>query len=234
MTPRASVAERDATRAYLRGELTGLGYTPDVDAYATGENVFARLPSTTGEPGWIVVGAHFDSVAVSPGANDNATGVATVLAVARQLAAMTCRRHGTIVAFFDEEEIGLVGSFAFARTLFQAGTDVVAVHTIDQVGWDSDGDRVFELELPAPELQTAYAATAARVGVGIAVTATMTSDHESFRDRGYPATGITEEFAGGDTTPHYHTAQDTYATVDRTYTALAARLVAETVMDQLE
>jgi Zn-dependent M28 family amino/carboxypeptidase len=235
MSPRSTTAERDATRVYLRDALVDLGYAPEAATYVTGENVIARIDATTGTGApWIVVGAHFDSVAVSPGANDNATGVAVVLAVARQVREMTCRSRGVIVAFFDEEEIGRVGSFAHARDLFQGGVDVEAVHTIDQVGWDSDGDRVFELELPAPAIETAYGVTAARLGVAVSSTTTATSDHQSFRDRGFAATGISEEYAGGDTTPHYHQAGDTFDTVNLPFTVLGARLVAETVMDQLE
>jgi Zn-dependent M28 family amino/carboxypeptidase len=139
-----------------------------------------------------------------------------------------------IVAFFDQEEVGLIGAGAFADRLVQLATPVAAVHTIDQAGWDADGDRRFELELPAAGLEPGYAAAAARLGASVTVTGTTGSDHQAFRQRGFAAVGVTEEFATGDTTPHYHEATDTYATVNQAYAQLAARLVAETVMDQVE
>jgi hypothetical protein len=232
---RASATNRDETRQWLDGALAALGYTPERHDYGNGENVYVELPATVG-PGdeWIVVGAHFDTVAVSPGANDNATGVAVVLATARQLRDLTCRQRGVIVVLLDQEEIGVIGAGEFADRLLGLGTTVVAVHTVDQAGWDADGDRRFELERPTAALQADYAAAAARLGASVIATSTMTSDHHAFRLRGYDAVGVTEEYVSGDTTPHYHLASDTYATVNQAYLRVAARLVAETVMDQVE
>ncbi|MBC8001498.1 MAG: M28 family peptidase, partial [Opitutaceae bacterium] len=50
----------------------------------------ATTPTSEGPTEWIVVGAHLDSEAGSPGANDNATGVAAVLGVARMLKDLPC------------------------------------------------------------------------------------------------------------------------------------------------
>ena len=73
----------------------------------------------------IIVGAHFDTVSGSPGANDNGSGTAVVLAVASILAATPCRTSPITFAFFDEEEVGLVGARAYANSLnpanFRAG-----------------------------------------------------------------------------------------------------------------
>ena len=51
--------------------------------------------------------------------------------------------------------------------------------------------------------------------------------------RGFAATGVTEEFISGDTTPHYHASTDTAATVELAYTARAARLVTYVVAREL-
>ncbi len=232
--PRASAAARTATRGYLMTELAGLGLDVSVDSYGQGANVVGRLAATApGASTWILIGAHFDTVAVSPGANDDATGVAAVLGVARNLAAQPCRRHGLMVVGFDQEEIGLIGSTALAGRLFAAGTALVAVHTVDQVGWDRDGDHRFEIELPTAGLWAEYQAAAAATGSPVGRTTSAGTDHASFRERGYAAAGVTEEFVGGDTTPHYHTAGDTLATVDLAYTARAVRLVSYVVGREL-
>ena len=73
-----------------------------------------------------------------------------------------------------------------------------AAHTVDQVGWDTDDDRVFEIELPTPALFAEYA-------------------------QGYAAVGVTEEHVADDTSPHRHLPGDTASTVKATYHALAAR-----------
>jgi Zn-dependent M28 family amino/carboxypeptidase len=77
---------------------------------AIGRNIVAFKPGVT-QPR-LVIGAHYDSVADSPGANDNASGTAVVLGLARQLANTPRSRQVWFVAF-DGEEDGLKGSRAF-------------------------------------------------------------------------------------------------------------------------
>ncbi|MCX5744851.1 MAG: M20/M25/M40 family metallo-hydrolase [Proteobacteria bacterium] len=226
--PRATISERSAARTWLAQRLTALGWSPEVQSYAGGANVVATIPSTTGSTDQLIVGAHFDTVAGSPGANDDASGVAVVLAVAHYLADTPCRTPNVVVAFFDQEE-GLFGSRALAQRLVADGAVVRAVHTVDQVAWDGDHDRVIELEQPTSALAAAYRAAAEVVGVPVSVVGTGGTDHVSFRDEGFPAIGITEEYAGGDTSPYRHTAQDTAATVDEAYLALATQLVAHVI-----
>jgi Zn-dependent M28 family amino/carboxypeptidase len=228
--PRATASERDAARDFLMAQLGQLGFTPELQQYPNGANVIATIPATSGSARSIVVGAHFDTVSGSPGANDNGSGTAAVLAVARFLADMPCRDAPVTVAFFDQEEIGLFGSREMAKTL--APADVRAVHTIDQVSFDGDGDRVFELELPTAALEAEWRAAATIVGVTVKKTSTSGTDHQAFRDRGFAAMGLTEEFVGGDTSPHRHQPSDTVATVDFDYLELAARLAAQVVMSE--
>lgn len=246
LTPdRATPARRQIARTYLSEQLTTLGLTTSIDDYGTGANVVGRLaPSsgasdradaTTGES-WIVVGAHYDGVEESPGANDNASGVAAVLAVAKIVAGQPCRKHGVMFVMFDEEETGLIGSAAFAKQQRNLGTEIIAAHTIDQVGWDSDADKTFEIELPTPALFAEYESSAAAIGGGVKVvkTNTASSDHSSFRKHGYAAAaGITEEFVGGDTTPHGHLTTDAVATIAPAYHALSVRLVTYVVSREL-
>ena len=230
--PRATTTQRQTARTFLQNQLTQIGWTPQLHSYPTGANVYATIPATNGATKQIIVGAHFDTVTVSPGGDDNSTGCAAVLAVARYLKDMNCRKFAVTVVFFDEEEAGLFGSRAFANTLQVA--NVQAVHTIDQVGWDNDNDRRFELELPTAALEAEYRAAATAVGAGgVTVTSTQGTDHQSFREKGFAAIGLTEEYVSGDTTPYYHTAQDTAATVKQSYLQLGSKLVAQAVMNEL-
>ncbi|MBK9036635.1 MAG: M20/M25/M40 family metallo-hydrolase [Myxococcales bacterium] len=227
LTDRATATRRAATRTFLTAELTGLGLAASLDDYGQGANVVGELPATSGAgAALVIVGAHLDTVAGSPGADDNASGVATTLAVARMLRDVACRDRRIQFVLFDQEEIGLIGSTYLANRLRQTGADVTAVHTLDQLGWDGDGDRRFEIELPTPTLWAQYQAAATTLGVGVDETATGSTDHQAFRERGFPAVGVSEEFASGDTTPYYHAATDTAATLTIPYVALGARLVA--------
>jgi hypothetical protein len=225
LSDRSTPARRDAARAYLSAELAALGIQTSEHDYGDGANVVGRLEPTIPGSEWLVVGAHFDTVTASAGANDNATGVVAVLAAARALKDLPCRSRGILFVLFDQEEVGLLGSRAFAKQQQEAGTAIHAAHTIDQVGWDSDGDRRFELELPTDALLAEYEAGATAVGAKVIRTKTPSSDHMAFRELGIDAVGITEEYVNGDTTPYFHTPNDKLATVDFGYQAIAVRLV---------
>ncbi len=225
---RASEENRALSRTYLSATLESIGLEPLRQPYSdSGENVYALLPATAPSEEYIVLGAHFDSSRRSPGANDNATGTAMVLGVARHLAALPHRTRNVYLVLFDEEERGLRGSAAFAAMLQEEALDVVAVHTVDQMGWDGDGDRAIELELPYAGAVDLYREAAAAVGFSsqIHVTEEPGSDHTAFRRLGMAAVGLTEEYRNGDTTPHIHRAEDTWDTVDFEYLATVTRLV---------
>jgi Zn-dependent M28 family amino/carboxypeptidase len=229
--PRATNTQRTTARTFLQNQLTQIGWTAQLHNYNTGANVYATIPATNGVTKQIIVGAHYDTVSNSPGANDNATGSAAVLAVARYLKDMNCRKLAVTVVFFDEEELGLFGSRAYANLLQVA--NVEAVHTVDQIGWDNDNDLRFELEVPTPALEADYRAAATAVGASVAVTSTQGTDHQSFRERGFAAIGLTEEYVANDTSPHRHTPQDTAATVEQSYLQLGTKLVAHVIMSEL-
>ena len=227
LTDRASAANRAAARGYLAGALGALGLKALQQGYGSGTNVYAEIAASGASKDQIVIGAHYDSWAGCPGANDNATGVAAVLAAARYLTQVSCRDKHVIVVLFDEEELGQLGSKSFAKRLFDDKRSVVSVHTIDQLGWDQDGDRAVELERPDPGLFQLYQQAVSLGGLGIPLYQTQTggTDHVAFRAYGFPAVGLTEEYAGGDTTPHYHASTDTYATVDFDYLASTTELL---------
>lgn len=234
LADRASPANREAARVYITARLDALGLAPVAHTYGTGTNVYAEIPSTTGARETIVLGAHYDTVARSPGANDNATGVSMVLAVGRWIASLPCRSKNVIVVLFDQEEIGLVGSKAFSKRLVREGTPVLSVHTVDQMGWDANGDGLIELERPDAGIVDLYRSAAAAIGVSspIVVTSTTSSNHSSFRPD-FPAVGITEGYRSGDTTPDYHRPSDTFDKVNFAYLGATSTLVARVFADQL-
>lgn len=91
---------------------------------------------------FIVVGAHYDHLGVKNGkvyngADDNASGTAAMIEVARDLAATGGLKRSVIFAAFDAEELGLFGSQAFMESLNEAGLlgDVKLMMSIDMVGW---------------------------------------------------------------------------------------------------
>ncbi len=126
---------------YIREALQRYGYDCSVERGGGGDNVVA----SHGDPNapLVLVGAHYDSVKGSPGADDNASGVAALLEVARAfaespsaLAANDPRVHVQFVAF-DQEELGLLGSRAYCRSLQARGTSVAAMMSLEMLGFTS-------------------------------------------------------------------------------------------------
>jgi Zn-dependent M28 family amino/carboxypeptidase len=182
--------------------------------------VYAELASTDGGAApWVVFGAHYDSVSVSPGADDNASGVAMVLGIAEHVAALAKRSKNVIIVLFDQEENGLVGSGKFAESIVQRGLTVHSVHDYDQVGWDQDKDRTIELERPPDDLFAFYMKAHDDGGFAMPLVKAMASgsDHDSFRNRGMPSLNVSEEYQNGDTTPYHHKPSDTCDTLDYAY-----------------
>jgi Peptidase family M28 len=90
----------------------------------------------------VVVGGHYDAVLGSPGANDNATGTAAVLELARLLAGQQLARTVRFVAFVNEEapffQTDAMGSWVYARRSRARGEQVVGMLSIETIGFYSD------------------------------------------------------------------------------------------------
>jgi Zn-dependent M28 family amino/carboxypeptidase len=225
---------RKITAEYLKGLIGEFCHESEIDNYSpTGNNVVGTIFATSQTDRWIVIGAHYDSVKDCPGANDNATGVALAYSVAKHVASLETRNYNLKIVFFDEEERGLIGSKAYAKKLLEEKLNVISVHTIDQLGWDEDGDRGIELEVPAEHILDLYTKVAGEFNYTfpIQISDVTSTDHRSFRQLGFAATGITEEYKNGDTTPHYHRSTDTYETVNFEYLSFITEYVKKVFED---
>ncbi len=130
---REGEVSRSFTRDYISQQLQASGFSAELQPFDRGINVFAERKGTDSNAGKILVAAHYDTVPQSPGADDNATGVAVVLEVARLLGSRPTPRT-LQVAFFDREEIGLLGSLAFTGSAARLKNLQAAV-VLDMVGY---------------------------------------------------------------------------------------------------
>lgn len=108
----------------------------------THDNVVGTLAGTDPARPWVIVGAHFDSVARSPGADDNASGVAATLEVARLIAGLPVRPAATMqFVGFNLEEIQdtllhyKVGSKFYVERLKAEGRRVAGALVLEMVGF---------------------------------------------------------------------------------------------------
>jgi bacterial leucyl aminopeptidase len=196
------------------------------------ENVEAELPGT-GLDGIVLVTAHMDSTGArktgyrpaidpAPGADDDGSGVAGVLAAAEAIqaldAALGVPRRAVRFVLFNAEEHGLVGSLAYARDQALLGTPIVSVFQMDMIGWDALPERTFELHAgfsgsPAiQERSLALARTVAELVPQVSPAlpapqlyphdgewdpAEARSDHYSFQLNGYTAILASEDLFAG-------------------------------------
>ncbi len=132
------VRSLEGKSAYKRSEIIeqtlmrwGIAY--EIHPYATGRNIL--VPS--GMPQWVGISSHFDTVAHSPGANDNASSIAVCLDLIRRNHIKPSRKMGIGFFFFDEEERHLRGSQAYVDQLGIHG--MIGLINLEMVG---QGDRL--------------------------------------------------------------------------------------------
>jgi len=119
-----------------KNRLEEYGYQVELANYATGTNVLGRRAGTDVAAGEVIVSSHYDHIAGCAGADDNATGIAATLEIARLLASRR-NRHTLVIACWDEEESGLIGSRAYADSAKATDTDIRAVFSFDGIGFIS-------------------------------------------------------------------------------------------------
>jgi Zn-dependent M28 family amino/carboxypeptidase len=135
-----------ATLAYLTQQLTGWGHQVEVERYGAEPdqvNLVVAVPGVDATAPWWEIGAHWDSVEASRGADDNASGAAGVLAVARSLAALGQPRSGVRLCLFGGEEgqrghPGFEGSIAHVSTV---DSRVAGVIVLEMIGYRATGPR---------------------------------------------------------------------------------------------
>ena len=143
-------AERlQAAAAYIRERLEGFGYAVDMlPVRADGLtvwNVAAELRGSGPGDEVLVVGAHYDSVRGSPGANDNASGVAALLELARMMATDRPSRTVRFLAFVNEEppffQTEYMGSRVYALLARERNENIVGMLSLETLGYYSDRPR---------------------------------------------------------------------------------------------
>lgn len=115
--------------------------TTDELASRTWNNIIVELPGVDLPSEVLIIGAHFDAVPGTPGADDNGTGTAALLELARVLKDVPMRRTVRLI-FFNLEEIGLRGSVEYVRqnrATFESGKErLIGMVSLEMLGYFSD------------------------------------------------------------------------------------------------
>jgi Zn-dependent M28 family amino/carboxypeptidase len=140
--------ELEQVARYIEATLAAMGYAVGRQEFFTDgkpvRNIDAVIePAGISDPEVIVVGAHYDSVRGSPGANDNASGTAAVLELARMLRDLDGKsgKRLRFVLFVNEEPpyfgTEAMGSLNYARALARRRERVVAMYSLETIGFYS-------------------------------------------------------------------------------------------------
>jgi Zn-dependent M28 family amino/carboxypeptidase len=150
----------DATVRYVDGQFTELGDSVRHEKYRVGNsevsNIVVERPGTDRKDEIIVVGAHYDTIPSTPGADDNASAVAMLIEVARILAGVTTRRTLRFVSFPCEEmpyfHTSSMGSQQYARNCKQRGEQIIGMLCLEMVGYYSTAPRSQQIPPSLPRM----------------------------------------------------------------------------------
>jgi hypothetical protein len=150
----------DAAADFIENSFARAGFHPRRDSYEMHgqacHNIEAEIPGA--RPGILLIGAHYDSVFGSPGANDNGTGMAATLALARRFAGRKPEHTLRFVAFVNEEPPYFLsdemGSFIYAGRCKKRGDKISAMISLETIGYFSDAPH--SQTYPSPGLGMFY------------------------------------------------------------------------------
>ena len=200
---------------YIVQKMNQYGFESIKQKYSSrGTNIYAIQAGTVYPDQYYMICAHYDAVTYFA-ADDNASGTAGVLEAARILKEHDLD-YSVIYAFWDEEEIGLVGSRHFAQQASESEMDILGVLNFEMAGWDSTNDGLMDIHTRPVARSVELAEYMFNINeiYDIALQpviynpGTDRSDHASFWNYDYSAICFIQAFEGGDFNDAYHTIED--------------------------
>jgi Zn-dependent M28 family amino/carboxypeptidase len=158
----------DRTAEYIEAQLAAAGYSVQRQSFEcygkTVGNLLIEKPGREG--GLVVVGAHYDTVPGTPGADDNASGVSALLELARLLRGRSSRKTLVFVALVNEEPPFYgsknMGSMVCAGDLKERGARVEVMLSLEMLGYFGKG---YPQRYPLPGMELFYPRTGNFIGV---------------------------------------------------------------------
>jgi len=185
-------------RAAIERALAASGLKAKQVTFAIDEHRGTNLLADIGGPAdapLLLIGAHSDKVKAGDGATDNASGSAVVLALAQRFKQRPLQHHRVTVAFWDLEELGLIGARAY---IADGGAKPAMYVNFDVFGW---GDALWMMT-PDPSHALVSASEEATRAAGMALSAGEAyppTDHLAFHKAGWPA--VSYSLVGQDEIP---------------------------------
>ena len=248
---RYSDRQRQVTRSYIESVLSRNGWLIEEQAFPEGINIIAHQPNRLPNSHEILVGAHYDSVRGTPGADDNATGVAAALELSNIFKNYATPQNLTL-AFFDLEEYGALGSMDYV-THTQNLANLNGAIILEMLGYTCHTPQCQkippELDVKPPSdigdflsvigdtehpfLINAFRAIPSPLALftldvpfkGLLSPILLRSDHAPFWLKGKGAVMVSDTAFLRN--PNYHRASDTIDTIDLDFLSQSTELVAQ-------
>ncbi len=227
-----------ALEEYLYNQLSSLNISVDFDAWETkkytGNNIVATLPGTLVQTTCVILCAHCDSLAISPGAEDDGSGVAAVLEVASIMHDYSFNTTVKVILFSGEEQ-GLLGSRSYAQNAVNNHEAVLGVLALDKIGYavtEEEGHTIQHHANPGSAWMTRISGNVASLfpdEIGLTVLdlpEDPQSDHYAFVENGFAGT----DFVRNATNPYYHTSEDIIDHMNLSYLTDACKLTLGTIV----
>jgi aminopeptidase YwaD len=242
--PYDRLPELEQVAQYIQKELSKVGLEIEEDSFQwegkTHKNILGVKRGETSPDRVVILGAHYDTVPGSPGADDNASGIAVLLEVARNIQKISLGSTLKLIAF-GLEEYGYVGSLRYAEGARRGREEIRGMISLEMVGFTGPrqdypsyldpkyypvvGDFIGIVgnENSKTLLEVVHRTFKARIpqllcefflvpGNGVGMEEVRSSDHSPFWDRGFPALLITDTAFLRN--PNYHLPSDTMETLD--------------------
>ncbi|MDA9111191.1 M28 family peptidase [Bacteroidia bacterium] len=218
--------ELELVNDWLVSYYTDLGYTVSLDSFKVGSLLTSNIiiekhgKDTTQ---WVVIGAHYDSVVDSYGANDNGTGVVATMQIARLIRDIPTQLSVRIINF-GAEELGLLGSEHYVANTLSASDSIAVMFNLDQLGGTKsadnskivcerdEGNRIAQNDLPsARKTDTLAHIFTQYTHLKPVLGSAFSTDYMPFEERGYTITGLYQE---SDYNAFYHSSSDRLFNMD--------------------
>jgi len=229
----------DKAGQYIYEKFQSYGLQVQYETFSsTGKNVIATKPGLYDSQAYFIVCAHYDNMPsgpIAPGADDNASGTATVLELARVFSQYNFNYTIKFICF-DEEEQGLIGSNYYATQARNRNDSIIGVINLDMTGYDANNDGRMDVHSKnvanTPQIANEWVNNVYQYGISLIpriVPSQPYSDHHSFHQRNYGAILVIEsdlEF-----NPYYHTVNDRFQYINMNFAHKIAQVTAATAAE---
>lgn len=227
---------------FLKEQFIRWGYQADSVVFegGRGKNLLMIRPGYKYPDKWFMLGAHYDSAphsGLAPGADDNASGCAAVMEAGRIFASYNFP-YTVVLALWDEEEIGLVGSRIYVPGIGANNETLLGYINLDMIGWDGNDDDMAQIHVRQVSHSAALRQRAQycndiyniQLNLEIVDPGSPATDHQAFWLSGLPAIGISEEY-DDDFNPYYHSQGDTIGQFNPDFFLKCSKLAITTIAE---